>query len=44
LFKTGNFGSKITRACIGSSYDHVAMIVWFESNPDEVFYVDATGY
>lgn len=37
--KTGNFIRKIT----GGSFDHVAMILRFESEDDEVFFVEASG-
>jgi len=33
----------VTRTFTGSHFDHVAMVLKFESAPDEVFLVEATG-
>jgi len=43
LFRGSQFGSKITRSFTGSNFDHVAMCLKFESDPDEIYYVDATS-
>lgn len=36
-------GALLTRTFTGSHFDHVAMVLKFESSPDEVFLVEATG-
>lgn len=36
-------GSAIQRTLTGSVFDHVAMILKFETDPNEIYYVDATG-
>ena len=43
LFRGRNAGSSIIRGYTGSHFDHVAMVLKFESQPDEVFLVEATG-
>ena len=43
LFKCKNFGAFITRSVTWSEYDHVAMILKFESTPNEIYLVEATG-
>ena len=43
LFRGSNAGSKITRSFTGSHFDHVAMILKFDTDPDEVYMVEATG-
>lgn len=43
LFRGSQTGSKITRTVTNSHFDHVAMVLKFESVPDEVFLVEATG-
>lgn len=43
LFRGSNTGSKITRAFTGGYFDHVAMILKFESDPGEIYMVEATG-
>lgn len=43
LFRGNQGGSKITRTFTASHFDHVAMVLKFESDPDEIFLVEATG-
>lgn len=43
LFRGSQAGSKITRTFTGSHFDHVAMVLKFETCPNEVFLVEATG-
>lgn len=45
LFRGGanQIGGAITRAYTNSHFDHVAMVLKFETAPDEVFLVEATG-
>lgn len=43
MFKSSNVGSAIQRTLTGSIFDHVAMILKFETDPSEIYYVDATG-
>lgn len=43
LFRGTQTGSKITRTFTGGYFDHVAMVLKFESDPNEVYYLEATG-
>eukprot|EP00347_Sterkiella_histriomuscorum_P006332 403353158 len=43
LFRGNNFGSKITRGFTQSKFDHVGMILKFDQEKDEVFFLDATS-
>ena len=43
LFRGSQTGSKITRTLTGSHFDHVAMVLKFETDPDEIYLVEATG-
>ena len=43
LFRGTKAGSLVTRALTLSHFDHVAMVLKFESDQDEVFLVEATG-
>jgi hypothetical protein len=45
LFRQGamQIGGAITRTFTNSHFDHVAMVLKFETAPDEVFLVEATG-
>jgi hypothetical protein len=43
LFRGSQTGSKITRAFTGGYFDHVAMVLKFESDPNEIYFVEATG-
>lgn len=43
LFRGKHFGAKITRGVTNSTFDHVAMILRFDSESDEIFFFDATG-
>ena len=43
LFRGSQAGSKVTRTFTNSYFDHVAMVLKFESEKDEVFLVEATG-
>lgn len=43
LYHCNNTGATITRTYSNSKYDHVGMILRFESNPNEVYILEATG-
>mmetsp|Transcript_17538 Transcript_17538/g.29584 ORF Transcript_17538/g.29584 Transcript_17538/m.29584 type:complete len:240 (+) Transcript_17538:294-1013(+) len=43
LFRGSQAGSMVTRTLTGSHFDHVAMVLKFENDPDEVYLVEATG-
>ena len=43
LFRGSMAVTKITRAVSRSYFDHVAMVLKFETDPDEVYLVEATG-
>ena len=43
LFRGSHAGSKLTRAVTNSYFDHVGMVVRFENDPNEVYFLEATG-
>ena len=43
LFKCNTSGGKLIRAYSGSEFDHAAMVLKFGSEPDDVFFIEATG-
>ena len=43
LFKTNCAGAKIIRTYSNSEWDHAAMVLKFGSQPNKVFYLEATG-
>lgn len=43
LFRASHVGAKLTRTFTGSHFDHVAMVLYFDSDPNEIYLVDATG-
>ena len=43
MFRGNNKGQLMIRALTGSEYDHVAMVLVFESDPNEVYLVEAVG-
>lgn len=43
LFKGNQFHNYITRAITWSKYDHVAMVIKFQSQEDEVFFIEAVS-
>ena len=43
LFKANNIGASIIRFFTNSNFDHVAIILKFENEPDEVYYLDSTS-
>jgi len=43
LFRGSNGGSLITRTFTGSHFDHVAMVLKFDTDQHEVYLVEATG-
>ena len=43
LFRCKQLGSAITRTFTNSHFDHVAMVLKFETDPDEVYFVEATS-
>ena len=43
LFTCNTSGGKLIRTYSGSEYDHAAMVLKFGSEPNEVFFIEATG-
>jgi hypothetical protein len=43
LFRGTHAGGKLTRTVTASHFDHVAMVLKFQNDPNEVFMVEATG-
>lgn len=43
LYKSNNSGGKLTRTLTGSQFDHVSMILKFESDGDELYLLESTG-
>ena len=43
LFRGSAAVTQITRTFTASYFDHVAMVLKFETDPDEVYLVEATG-
>jgi len=43
LFRGSMGGQQLIRAVTFSEYDHVAMILKFDQEPDEVYFIEATG-
>jgi hypothetical protein len=43
LFRGRHIGSKITRTATQSNFDHIAMILKFESDSDEIYLIEATA-
>ena len=43
LFRGTAAGAKVTRTLTGGYFDHVAMVLKFEQDPNEVYLVEATG-
>ena len=43
LFKCNTSGGKIIRTYTGSEFDHAAMVLKFGSEPDDVFFMEATS-
>jgi hypothetical protein len=43
LFKGNSINSKVIRTVTAGRYDHVAMILKFESAPEQVYLIEATG-
>ena len=43
LFRGTAAGAKVTRTLTGGYFDHVAMVLKFETDPGEVYLVEATG-
>lgn len=43
LFNCNNVGAFLTRTVTVSQYDHVAMVLKFESSPNDIYLVDATS-
>lgn len=43
LFRSNQAVSKITRGWTSSHFDHVAMLLKFATDPEEVYLVEATG-
>lgn len=42
LFRGKHFGAKLTRGFTQSKFDHVAMLLKFDADPNEVYFLDAT--
>ena len=43
LFTGKHFGARVTRSVTQSNWDHVAMIVKFEGEEDDITFIEATG-
>jgi hypothetical protein len=43
LFKGKSLSSSFIRTVTGGQFDHIAMVLKFDSDPNEVFLIDATG-
>ena len=43
MFKSNNSGGKITRTLTGSQFDHVAMVLKFESDENELYLLESVG-
>ena len=43
LFTCNTAGGKVIRTYSGSEYDHAAMVLKFGAEPQEVFFMEATG-
>ena len=43
LFRCNTGGGKIIRAYSGSDFDHAAMVLKFGQEPEDVFFIEATG-
>ena len=43
LFKCNTTGGRIIRTYTGSEFDHAAMILKFGSEPNDVFFIEATS-
>ena len=43
LFKCNTSGGRIIRAYTGSEFDHAAIVLKFGSEPDDVFFMEATS-
>ena len=43
LYKTNNNPGFLTRTLTGSQFDHIAMLLKFESDENEVYLLEATG-
>ena len=43
LFKCNNTGGSIIRTYTNSEFDHAAMVLKFGSEPNEVFFIEATS-
>ena len=43
LFRGSVVGAKITRTMTLGHFDHVAMVLKFDTDPNEVYFLEATG-
>ena len=43
LFRTKNFNGKLTRTLTHSYFDHVAMVLRFDTDPTEIFLLESTS-
>ena len=43
LYQGNNFNGGLIRKVTASKFDHVAMILKFEAEPNEIFLIEATG-
>ena len=43
LFRGSSMNSGLIRKVTSGRYDHIAMVLKFESDPDELYLIDATG-
>lgn len=43
LYKGNSFPAKVIRAATNGKYDHVAMIIKFDTDPDEIYIIEAVN-
>ena len=43
LFKANTGSAGVVRTFTGSNFDHVAMVLRFETDTDEIYFVEASG-
>jgi len=43
LYKSSGFNQKVLRTVTNGSYDHVAIILKFEADPNELYIIEATS-
>ena len=43
LFKSNVIAGRLQRRALGSQFDHVAMLLKFETDDNQLYFVEATG-